>query len=147
MIAAVTDRQDRFTAVHRTYLLPDGRGKARVSNPKLALGPLGNGAVRLAPAGNTLGLAEGVETAFSAQQLFDIPVWAALGSRLDRVAVPEDVVEVQVFGDSGDAGRAAAERAAEQFTKDGRRVALRFPPAACGDWNDALIALNQEAAR
>ncbi len=50
----------------------------------MALGSIGNGAVRLGRAGKALGLAEGIETGLSAQQLFEVPVWAALGSRMDR---------------------------------------------------------------
>jgi len=77
-------------------------------------------------------------------QLFEIPVWAALGSRLDRIVVPDNVIEVQIFGDSGEPGHEAAEKAAEKFTSQGRRVVFRFPPKSFGDWNDALQALNKE---
>ena len=102
--------------------------------------------MRLARAGKVLGLSEGIESALSAMQLFDIPVWAALGSRLAAVALPHEVIEVQIFGDNGDAGRLAAEKAAEAFTKEGRRAALRYPPPAFGDWNDALVAVNRKVA-
>jgi len=87
-----------------------------------------------------------VETALSAMQLFEIPTWAALGSRLDRVDVPGNVIEVQIFGDNGEPGHEAAEKAAEKFTSQGRRVVLRFPPEPFGDWNDALQALCKESA-
>ncbi len=96
-------------------------------------------------ADKALGLAEGVETALSATQLFEIPVWAALGSRLDRIDVPDNVIEVQVFSDNGEPGHEAAEKAAEKFTSQGRRVVLRFPPEPFGDWNDALQALCKES--
>ncbi len=144
MVAAVQEPDRRITGIHRTYLLPDGRDKAVVEKPKMALGPLSAGAVRLAALEPALGLAEGIETALSAMQLFEIPTWAALGSRIDRVALPELVIEVQVFADNGEAGRRAADRAAEEFTQQGRRVALRFPPPAFSDWNDVLRA--QETA-
>ena len=39
MIAAVQALDRRITGIHRTFLLPDGRGKAQVSEPKMALGP------------------------------------------------------------------------------------------------------------
>ncbi len=143
LVAAVTDDSGDIVAVHRTFLSADGTDKANVTQSKMCLGPLGDGAVALAPAGPVLGLAEGVETALSAAQLFEIPVWAALGSRMNRVSLPEQVLEVQVFADNGEAGRKAADKAAEEFTHQGRRVALRFPPPEFGDWNDALRA--QEA--
>jgi hypothetical protein len=147
IVAAVTNWPSRdATGVHRTFLNMDGDGKAPVNEPKMALGPLGAGAVRLAPAQPALGLAEGIETALSAMQLFEIPVWAALGSRMDSVELPEEVVEVHVFGDNGKRGHDAAEKAAEKFTGQGRRVVLRFPPEPFGDWNDALQALCKESA-
>ncbi len=102
--------------------------------------------MRLGRAGKALGLAEGIETGLSAQQLFEIPVWAALGSRMDRVDLPGAVIEVHIFGDNGKPGREAAEKAAERFTSQGRRVMLRFPPEPFGDWNDALQALCKESA-
>jgi len=49
MVASVQDSNGQIVAVHRTYLLPDGTGKAQVSSPKMALGPLGDGAVSLHP--------------------------------------------------------------------------------------------------
>jgi hypothetical protein len=140
MVAAVQGPDRRVTAIHRTFLLRDGRGKARVSSPKMALGPLGRGAVRLGPLAPALGLAEGIETALSASQLFEIPCWAALGSRLDQVELPAEVIEVQIFGDNGTAGHEAAQKAAEAFRAAGRRVVLRFPPERFPDWNDALQA-------
>ncbi len=146
LVAGITDGGGNFVAIHRTYLKVDGSGKAVVSSPKMALGSIGNGAVRLGQAGKALGLAEGIETGLSAQQLFVIPCWAALGSRMDRVDLPGAVVEVQIFGDNGNPGREAAEKAAERFTNQGRRVMLRFPPEPFGDWNDALQALCKESA-
>ncbi len=138
MVAAVQASNRRITAVHRTYLLPDGSGKARLLSPKLALGPIGDGAVRPAKAGPVLGIAEGIETALSAMQLFEIPCWAALGARMDKVSLPADVIEVQIFCDNGDEGHVAAEKAAEAFAHQGKRVCLRFPPEGLGDWNDYL---------
>ncbi len=94
--------------------------------------------MRLGRAGKVLGLAEGIETALSAQQIFELPVWAVLGSRFDRVTIPADVIEVQIFADNGAPGREAATKARDTFTKAGKRVAIRRPPENFGDWNDAL---------
>ena len=141
MVAAVTHWPSRdVTAVHRTFLKVGGNGQVTVSTSKMAIGVIGAGAVRLASAQPALGIAEGIETALSAMQLFEIPVWAALGSRMDRVTLPEQVVEIHIFGDNGGPGHEAAEKAAHVFTRQGRRVALRFPPLEYGDWNDALQA-------
>jgi hypothetical protein len=66
MLARVDDHDGKFVAAHRTWLLPDGSGKADLLEPKWSLGPVGGGAVRLAPAGPVLAVAEGIETALTA---------------------------------------------------------------------------------
>ena len=144
MVAAVQGPDRAITGIHRTYLLPGGAGKAQVSSPKMALGPVGYSAVRLAKAGPVLGLAEGIETALSAMQLFDTNCWAALGSRLHKVSLPEIVRHVVLFADNGAAGVEAAHKATEEFTSQGRKVTRRLPPEGFGDWNDALVALAAE---
>jgi hypothetical protein len=70
LVAGVTNGGGKFVAIHRTFLKLNGGGKAAVSDPKMALGALQDGAVRLGRADKVLGLAEGIETALSAQQLF-----------------------------------------------------------------------------
>ena len=57
------------------------RGR-RQSMAERALGPVGQGAVCLAPAGIVTGLAKGIETGLSAMELFRLPVWCVLGSNL-----------------------------------------------------------------
>lgn len=144
MIAAVQGPDRTVAAVHRTFSRPGGGGKAQVTTPKMALGPISNGAVRLAPAAADLGLAEGIETALSAMQLFGTPCWAALGSRLDRIALPDIVRHVVLYADNGVNGVAAAQKAIEAFTGRDRKVTLMLPPEGFGDWNDALAALEAE---
>ena len=139
MIAAVQAPDRKVTAIHRTWIRDDGKGKAGVSTPKMSLGSIGAGAVRLGPAGSVLGLAEGIESALSAAQLFGLPVWASLSaSRLDRLWLPPNSLELHLFADNGAPGHEAAERAAKAYQAQGRRVVVRFPPEQFGDWNDAL---------
>jgi hypothetical protein len=147
LVAGVTNGGGKFIAVHRTYLKMDGSGKAAVISPKMALGSLQDGAVRLGRAGKVLGLAEGIETGLSAMQLFGIPVWAVLGSRFDRVTVPVGVIEVQIFADNGAPGQEAAAKARGTFTKAGKRFAIRRPPESFGDWNDALPHWHERPAQ
>ncbi|MCZ6860467.1 MAG: toprim domain-containing protein [Alphaproteobacteria bacterium] len=136
MIAGVQSPARKIVAVHRTYLRLDGRGKAGVSTSKMALGPLGSGAVRLGLAESVLGIAEGIETGLSAMQLFEIPTWCALGSRLDRIALPEQVERVIIFADSGEAGMGAANKALDTFNEQGRQAEICVPDL--GDFNDVL---------
>ena len=140
MVAAVQAPDRRTIAVQVTRLDPSGERKAQVPIPRRTYGALGNGAVRLAAAGDMLGLAEGVESALSAMQLSGVPTWACLGaSRMHRVAVPDSVRELHVFMDNDGAGRDAGERTAHAHLHH-RRVVLRRPPDHLGDWNDFLRA-------
>ena len=141
MVVAITGADRKVIAVQRTFLRVEGRGKANVSQQKLSLGPMRDGAVRLGPAGLVLGIAEGVESGLSAMQLFDLPVWCSLSaSRLDRLWLPPESLEVHIFGDNGTAGHEAAERAAQAYLAQGWRVVVRFPPERFGDFNDLLSA-------
>jgi hypothetical protein len=125
--------------VQRIYLRLDGEGKAGVSDPKLTLGRMLNGACRLARAFETLGIAEGVETALSAMQLHGIPTWAACGSRMDAIAVPESVTRLVIFADNGAPGVRAAERAKAAHVHL-RGVEIVHPPGTFKDFNDELRA-------
>jgi hypothetical protein len=139
MVAAVQAPDRRTIAVQVTRLEATGERKAQVPLPRLTVGALGNGAVRLAAAADVLGLAEGIETALSAMELTGVPTWACLGaSRMYRVAVPDSVRELHVFMDNDGPGRDAGERTAH--THRHRRVVLRSPPDYLNDWNDFLRA-------
>ncbi|MCP1851236.1 MULTISPECIES: toprim domain-containing protein [unclassified Bradyrhizobium] len=152
-LVAVVQRPDGLAvALQRTMLTPDGEKASvpsrcslwerRINPCKITMGALGAGAVRLGPAAETMGLAEGVETALSAQILAGMPVWASLGaSRLHRVEVPETVRELHIFADNDQPGIAAAKRAAEAYQRGDRRVLIRTPPDAFKDYNDFLLAL------
>ena len=74
-------------------------------------------------------------------------MWCCLGAgRMHRVAIPPAVRELHIFADDDEPGRAAAERTAEEHSRAGRRVVLRYPPAGRKDWNDALVAATREVA-
>ncbi len=146
MIAGVQGPDRRLIAVQTTLLTWQGK-KAPVSNPKTTTGRLGRGAVRLGKAGEVLGIAEGVETALSAQQLSDVPCWASLGChRLAKLWIPPEVRELHIFADNDPAGRRDAEVAAAHFTRQGLAVRLRWPAAGFKDFNDALQAEAKDAA-
>ena len=138
MIAAVTD-ETGLVAVHRTFLSPDGRTLSSRQPARAALGPLGTGLVRLHPVSDRLGLAEGIETALSATQLFGVPCWATLGAeRFKRIALPGSVAEILLFLDHDAAGHQAEAVARERFTD--RRIEARYPTQHGADWNDVLRA-------
>ena len=128
-------------AVHRTYLRPDGRGKAEVEPPKAMLGAVIGGAVRLTRGGGPLLVAEGIETALSlASGLWQGPaqVWAALStSGLRGLCLPAQPGILVVASDGDDPGRAAAHGLAERASAMGWAVSL-LPALQGFDWNDVL---------
>lgn len=140
MLAAV--RTDLgVIAVHRTFLDPAEARLADFERPKRALGSLQNGAVRLtAPRDGRLGLAEGIETALSAMQIFGVPCWATLGNeRFGLVAIPESVRELHLFVDNDRGGDLAEERGREAYRQEGRRILAKRPANLDTDWNDVLL--------
>lgn len=155
MIAKVTAPDGKPCIIHRTYLTPDGQnlrvegGNAR----KVMSGSIPKGsAIRLMEHDKVLGIAEGIETAFAASRLFDVPVWAALNAGLlADWEPPEGVEEVAVFGDCdpGFAGQAAAFSLARRLAgKRGIRTSVHIPSTIGQDFNDVFLAtLNQETAQ
>jgi hypothetical protein len=132
---------DELIAIHRTYLKPDGSGKADVAQNKMTLGPYQGGAAHITPAGETLAIAEGVETALSVYQLAGMPTWCALSAPgMKALILPPLPLarEVFIFPDHDPVGLAACESAADRWYWEGRRVRI-LPPSKWGsDFNDVL---------
>jgi hypothetical protein len=142
MLAAIVDVAGELIGVHRTYLRPDGSGKAGVQRPKAMVGRAAGGAVRLAPPCETLTVAEGIETALAAMQAAAMPTWAALStSGLVALVLPPMVRTIVILSDhdrSG-SGERAARAAAQRWLAEGRRVRLAMPPEPGTDFNDVLL--------
>ena len=139
LIAAV--RMDiGIVAIQRTFIEHATASKAGFFKPKRALGQLGAGAVRLSePVEGRLGLAEGSESALSAQILFGIPCWATLGNeRFGIVAIPEGITELHLFVDADKGGELALKRGIEAYARPGRTIIPHKPDRPDNDWNDEL---------
>ena len=76
IVAPIQDSDGKLCAIHRIFLRSDGEGKANVTNPKMSLGPMSGGTVRLGAANDTVALVEGIEDAFAVQQMTGQPAWA-----------------------------------------------------------------------
>ena len=142
MLALLRDTSGKGCQIHRTLLTADGH-KADVERPRLFMpGPIAKGAaVRLMEHDDRLGIAEGIETAFSASILHDVPVWAALNATMLRQwEPPEGVKTVVVFGDNDATytGQAAAYELARRLAGRVANVTVRIPDAPGSDWNDVL---------
>jgi hypothetical protein len=129
-------------AVHRTYLRPDGAGKAGLDGgDKLMLGSTQGGAVRLADGLSRLVVAEGIESGLSLLcGLLDDPVtlWASLStSGLRGLRLPPQPSRLTIACDGDAAGREAAHALAEGAHALGWQVSI-LDPGAGADFNDIL---------
>jgi putative DNA primase/helicase len=139
MIARVQDAEGNTVAIHRTYLTAEG-AKADVPNPKQVSGTLPPGsAVRLYVPEDRLGIAEGIETAISAAELFQIPVWTALSANGVASWIPPNTVnEVVIFADNDAAGKQSANKLYKSLAGS-LPVEIRVPTDH-KDWNDVLMS-------
>jgi hypothetical protein len=136
MVAIVEHVEHGPVAVHRTFLRCDGSGKTDLDPDRMTLGPSKGGAVRLAPAGPVLAVAEGIETALSYMQATGTPTWAALSvAGIRNLILPPEVTEIIIAADPDPPGLIAAHTAARRWLAEGRCVSLARPPLGL-DFND-----------
>lgn len=144
LVACVGSVDNKIVGIQRTYLNAVGTGKASVPKPKLSLGKVAGGAIRLAPAAAELVVVEGIEDGLTLMQEMGRAVWVAAGaSMLPKMQFPAGVRNIAIGGDGDDAGRKAAETAADAFAARGLSVRKFFPLEGFKDWNDQLRGIAQ----
>ena len=128
-------------AIQRTYLRRDGAGKSPLKPNKASLAPVKGAAIRLAEAGETLAIAEGIETGLSFMQLTGYPTWVTCGHDFESLVLPQKPLAstVIIARDRDSASTAAANDAAERFAAQGRKVIFATPDEGYGDFNDELL--------
>lgn len=128
-------------AVHRTFLRPDGTGKADVEPAKAMLGAVGGGAVRLSHGPGSLVVGEGIESTLSLLCGFlagPVTAWAALStSGLRKLHLPARPGRLIVATDGDAPGREAAQALAERAYVLGWQVSI-LDPGDGADFNDIL---------
>ncbi|AGT08120.1 DUF7146 domain-containing protein [Paracoccus aminophilus] len=128
-------------AVHRTYLRPDGSGKAALEPAKAMLGAALGGAVRVTDGDGPLVVAEGIETALSlCSGLLQAPatIWAGLSTAgVAGLHLPPRPGRLTIAPDGDEPGRLAAHKLAERAASLGWTVSL-LPAPEGRDWNDIL---------
>jgi len=157
MIAAICGGNGKLIAVHRTWLAQNPEGiwtKAPLQFPKKVLGGSVGGVIRLwrgasgkalgvAPEGESIVLAEGIETGLSiAIACPERRVLCAVSlSNIGRVILPDTINEIIVAADNDGgnetAGNALA-AACRKLSEQGRRVRVAMPEHIGTDWNDVL---------
>ena len=142
LVALVTDAHDRPAGIQRTYLNAAGTGKAAVAKPKLSLGRMSGGSIRLAPASATVVICEGLEDGFSVRQALGVPTWAAAGTGgLTALQLPPRVRHVVIAADNDDAGSSAAHAAAARFASEQRSSRIIRPLEPFKDFNAELCGV------
>ena len=109
MVASVTDLSGRQTGAHRTWLAPDGSGKAPVGTPRRAMGDLLGHGVRFGGAGEVIAAGEGIETVLSPRMILPhMPMLAALSAaHLAAILFPATLRRLYVLRDRDPAGDGA----------------------------------------
>ena len=141
LLALVSGPDGEPTTIHRTYLVPDGSGKAPVSSQRKLYSEMCGGAVRLAPVFEQLIVGEGIETTLSAMQLWQLPGWSAVSKAgLKALKLPACVRSVVIAADRdpGGGGERVATETARRWMREGRSVEVYLPEPGFGDFNDVL---------
>jgi Toprim domain len=147
MIAAVTDLSGATTGAHRTWLAPDGFGKAPVDTPRRAMGGLLGHAVRFGVADDVLAVGEGIETMLSLRcALPAMPMAAALSANhLAALLLPPALRRLYIARDADAAGDTALAALTERAEAAGVE-ALALSPRM-DDFNEDLHAFGLGALR
>jgi putative DNA primase/helicase len=141
MLARVDDANGQGVSIHRTYLTNDGH-KAAVPTvkklmPAVLPGATRGGAIRLYPAGETLGVTEGIETALAVRRATGLSVWSTIcAGGMVRLIVPPEVHLVVICADHDLPGIKAARELARRLLIEQRRVKLLIPDMPGADWAD-----------
>ena len=147
LVAAVTDLAGHQTGAHRTWLAPDGSGKADVETPRRAMGDLLGHAVRFGNAAEVLAAGEGIETVLSPRQVLPrMPMLAALSAaHLAAVLFPPSLRRLYVLRDRDPAGEGARDSLVARAASLGIEAVSLTP--FNGDFNDDLRRRGADALR
>ena len=140
MVALVRNTMGKPVSLHRTYL--DGYAKANIKSPKKLMPgveKVSGCAIRLFDAEDTVGVAEGIETAIAARQLFNVPVWATISSTiLESFVPPKGIRRIFIFADNDPnyTGQSSAFKLAKRLFSQDYLAEVHIPDA--GDWADQV---------
>lgn len=147
MIASVTDLGGRITGAHRTWLAPDGSGKAPVDTPRRAMGDLLGHAVRFGIAHDVMAAGEGIETVLSLRMAASrMPMVAALSAaHLAALLFPATLRRLYIVRDDDPAGDGARDSLLARANAIGIDAIVLSP--TLGDFNEDLRLIGIVALR
>ena len=141
LVALIASVENKAIGIQRTYLNASGTGKAAVPEPKLSLGHVRGGAIRLAPAAAELIVCEGLEDGLTLQQEMGTATWAAAGAgNLSKLELPPGVRSVIIGADRDPTGERTARGAGRRFADQGRKAWIVWPLSPHKDFNAELMA-------
>ncbi len=150
LLAPIKDKNGTIVSIHRIFLTPEG-DKAPVPDAKKMMSPhaeMRGAAIKLFPAGEVLGVAEGIETALAVHAISRMPVWSCVSAVLmEQVDIPDSVKHVVIWADLdvSQRGIQAAEVLADRLEKLGKTVEICLPFASIPegekgiDWLDVML--------
>ncbi|MEO8884088.1 MAG: toprim domain-containing protein [Devosia sp.] len=147
MIAAVTDLDGRRTGAHRTWISPDGMGKAPVDTPRRAMGDLLGNAVRFGVPGSVMAAGEGIETTLSLRCVLPQMAMAAAlsAAHLAAILFPPTLRRLYIIRDNDSAGDGARDSLIERATEIGIEAIVLSPVTE--DFNEDLVTLGLATLR
>jgi hypothetical protein len=112
---------------------------------KMSFGPVKGGAVRLAPTGPVIAVAEGIEDALTFQEVTGTPSWAAITAAGIKGFTPPPRAETPTIilvedQDQNQTGQQAVANAAKRLSKAGYEIRIARPIVG-KDLNEALLKL------
>jgi putative DNA primase/helicase len=144
MIGLVEHADKGAVGIHATFLNPlDPTVRVTIKPRKKSFGPVKGGAVRLAPAGETLAIAEGIEDALTFIQETGTPAWAAISWAGIRDLIPPPAASTPnliFIEDKDTVGQHAVADAARKFSQQGYSITI-VRATEGKDINAALLAL------
>lgn len=149
MMARVTNSSNLTVALHKTYFLSKTEKSRKLSK---TVGPMSGGAIRLFKLeGETLIVAEGIETALAARHLYKqrtgkiVPAWATVSANgMRNLAIPKAIKKVIIMADNDASftGQSAAYDLANRLVvKNKLEAEVMLPKKTGDDWLDVFNGL------
>ena len=147
VVAPVLGPAGEIQSAQRIYLC-----EPRIKKLMPAIDTVAGGAVRLFEPTESLGIAEGIETACGAYEIFRIPTWSVISTGgIESFVPPLGITTLTVFADADRnyAGQKAAFVLANRLATDKRfrniEIDVKVPSRPDTDWLDELNALRPAA--
>jgi putative DNA primase/helicase len=143
MLARVQNAHGDSANIHRTYLLDGQKADVPVVKKLMTGINFQGGAIRLYNPTDTLGVAEGIETAIACKMMFNIPTWSLINAgNMKAFIPPKEVKNIVIFSDNDKnyTGQSSAYVLANRLTLEGLNVDVFV--STLNDFADDLISGN-----